>query len=206
MATPKSPFYVIQDFITPKLCEAIVDNLGFYSPDVDTDGTPIKMIRYSEESETILYDRLQQYIPKLMHHYESEYRGTEQIIFEYHAQGTKPTPLCENSSYVKKKWARTRDRDFTGVLFLSDYNDNPPFDNDYEVYGGKLEFPQHQFGFNPQRGTLIVYPSGPHFINASADIFAGDLYQARIHIASAMPYLYQPEDFPGDYTTWFSDL
>lgn len=203
MASPKSPFYIIENFLSPKMCEAIVDNLGFAVPDTNSDGDPIKMIRYREDAETVIFNRMQQFLPQLIEYYDFEYRGTEQIPFEFLAEGVEGIPHCENSTYLKKKWVRTKDRDFTGVLFLSDYSDTPDFDSDYEVYGGKLEFPQHGFGFNPQRGTMIVFPSGPHFINANADIIVGDLFQARVHIAAQMPYLYQPANFPGNYTNWF---
>jgi hypothetical protein len=205
MAVARSPFMVFEDFLSPKMCESIVDELGFYSPDTDPSGAPIKMYRFNQKAEDLIFERFQQIIPQIMDHYETKYRGTEQVIFEYFAEGTVSEPLCENSNYIKKKWVRTKDRDITAVLFLSDYNDDPPFDSDYEVYGGKLEFPQHQFGFNPQRGTLVVYPSGPHFINASAAIVSGDLHQARIHLAAAEPFLYNPQKFPGDYRSWFKN-
>ena len=203
MATPKSPFYVIENFLSPKVCEQLVDSLDLYTPDIDPEGNPIKMYRYKEDAEMTIFSRLQPIIPTLMTYYNAEYKGTETIQFEYFAAGIEPEPHCENSNYIRRKWTRTKDRDFTGVLFLYDYNDNPPFDTDYECYGGKLEFPQHGFGFNPQRGTLVVYPSGPHFINATAMITAGELIQARIHMATKLPYLYYPAEFPGDYTTWF---
>lgn len=206
MAVAKSPFLVIQDFLSPKLCEKIVDNLEFYSPDTNDEGKPIKMFKYHTASEEIVFNRLKPMIPDIMEYFQSEYRGTEQIMFEYLAESTVSEPLCENSNYIKKKWVRTKDRDFTGLLFLTNYNDDPDFDSDYEVYGGKLEFPQHGFGFNPSRGTMIIYPSGPHFINANAAVVAGDLHQSRVHIAASMPYLYDPEDFPGDMNSWFIDL
>jgi len=203
MATPKSPFYIVEDFLSPKVCETIADGLGFCTPDSNAEGDAIKMYRFNEVFERAVFERLQPIIPDIMEHFEAEYRGTEGVVFEYIAEGTKAEPVCENSTYIKKKWARTKDRDFTGVLFLSDYSDSPDFDPDYEVYGGKLEFPQHKFGFNPTRGVLVVFPSGPHFINANADVIAGDLIQAKLHIAASLPYLYQPANFPGDYTTWF---
>lgn len=206
MASPKSPFLVFQNFLSPKACEAIVDSLGFYSPDTDHEGNPIKMFRFHSESEELIFSQLKPLTETITRYFNVGYRGTEQIIFEYLAEGTVSEPICENSNYVKKKWVRTRDRDLTGVLFLCDYNDNPPFDSDYEVYGGKLEFPQHGFGFNPQRGTLVIYPSGPHFINANAAVLSGDLFQARIHIAASEPLLYDPRMFPGDYRTWFKGL
>lgn len=203
MATPKSPFYIVENFLTPLLCEKIVDDLDFYHPDTDPDGNPIKMYRYKESAETLIFDRLKPIVPKIFEYYQSDYKATETIQFEYFAAGVEPEPLCENSNYVRKKWMRTKDRDITGVLFLMDYNDNPPFDSDYECFGGKLEFPQHGFGFNPVRGTLVVYPSGPHFINANAMVQAGELIQARIHMAAKLPYLYDPSQFPGNYTNWF---
>lgn len=207
MATAKSPFLVMQDFISAKVCESIVDGLEYYSPDLDDQGNPMKMFRHNETGQDIVYERLQHQIDPIMEYYGTDgYKGTEQMIFEYFAEGTVTEPLCENSNYLRNKWVRTKDRDLTGVLFLSDFNENPPFDNEYEVYGGKLEFPQHGFGFNPQRGTAIIYPSGPHFINATAAITAGDLYQVRFHIATKLPYLYQPVEFPGDYRTWFAGL
>lgn len=202
----KSPFYIVQNFLSPKLCESIVDNLGYYDPDVDTEGTPIKMMRHHEESEDLVYNKFKQYIPLLEIHYGFENRGTEPITFEFLAQGVKPEPACDNSKWISKKWVKTKDKDFSVLLFLSDYQDDVPFDSEYEVYGGKLEFLQHKFGFSPERGTLIVYPSGPHFINAISDIYAGDLYLAKFSLAATTPFLYQPDRFPGNFSNWFNHL
>ena len=107
---------------------------------------------------------------------------------------------------AQDKWVRVKDRDITCVLFLSDYQSTPPIDEDYEVYGGKLEFPQHGFGFNAQRGTLIAFPSVPHFINGVASIMAGNLYLARFHIATDSPLLYDHTKFPGTYKDWLREF
>lgn len=206
MATPRSPFLVVQNFLSPKVCEAIVDDLGYYTPDTNSDGEPIKMVKHHEPSEDTIFERFQPLVPYIENYYEVSYKGTERMLFEFYAEGTVSAPLCENSSHVKKKWIRTKDRDITCVLFLSEYNGDPPFDSDYEVYGGKLEFPQHGFGFNPQRGTLIIYPSSPHFINANAEVVYGDLYQVRFHVATNLPFMYDPSKFPGNYQNWFKHL
>ena len=206
MAVAKSPFFVIQDFLSAKHCELIVDSLGFYSSDTNVDGDPIKMVRHEDDSEELIFNHLEPLIPNLEQYYGFDYQGTERMSFEFLGEGTVSEPLCENSNYVRKKWARTKNRDISGIIFLSDYQDKTPFDTDYEVYGGKLEFPQHGFGFNPIRGTMIIYPSGPHFINATANIIAGDLYQVRFHIAGSMPYLYNPKQFPGTYVNWFKGM
>jgi len=206
MAVAKSPFYVVQNFISPKQAEIIVDDLSYYEPDVDTEGNPILMKRHHEKSEEFIFDKFMTLIPTLEQYYGFKKRGTEHISFEYRAAGVTPEPVCDNSKWINKKWTRTKDRDFSAVLFLSDFQPNVPFDSDYEVFGGKLEFLQHKFGFNPERGTLVVYPSTPHFINAFAEILAGDLFIAKFHVATQMPFIYQPDQFPGNYLSWFSDI
>lgn len=203
MATPKSPFIVVENFLSPKVCEQIVDNLGFYTPDYTPEGDPLLMSRTDDRCEEIVYKQFTPLLTGIEKHYDYNHKGTERMQFEFRVDGVESDPHCENCKYINKKWTRVYNRDFTCVLFLSDYNDKPPFDSDFEVYGGKLEFPQHQFGFNPQRGTLIIFPSGPHFINANAEILAGELVQVRFHLAGKLPYLYQPENFPGDYRNWF---
>lgn len=207
MSKTKSPFFIKQEFLSPLLCEEIVDYLDFYYPDFDPDGIPIKTMKGHEKCEEIVFHRFQPLIPKIEKWYNVEYRGTEPMMFEWFSQACEgEKPHCENSNYINKKWVKVRDRDLTCVVFLSDYQEKTPFDSDFEVRGGKLEFIQHQFGFNPQRGTLIVFPSGPHFINNTALIEAGDLYQIRFHVATTKPYKHNPVLFPGDYTNWFLDI
>lgn len=206
MSNNKSPFLIIQDFTSPLLCERIVDTVDFYSPEIDRNGKPTKSMRRNEEVESMLFNRFQTIIPQIEQHYNVRYRGTEPIYVEWFPEESEGSFVCESSSFLRKKWVKTKDRDFTAMLFLTDYQDTVPFDNDFEVYGGKLEFPQWGFGFNPQRGTLIVYPSGPHFINITTNILVGDLLQTRIHIATETPFLFDIKDFPGDYKNWFKDI
>lgn len=203
MAQPKSPFLVYNEFLSPKICDSIIDSMECTIPDLDVNHKPVKMIKYSESGELIVFDRLKQIIPEIEEYYGFKYKGTERMLFEWLSADTKSDPICENASYIQKKWVRSRDRDITGIIFLSNYSESVPFDDDFEVYGGKLEFPQHNFGFNPIRGTLVLYPSGPHFINLSTVIHAGDLYQIRFHIAGNLPYLYNPQKFPGTFKDWF---
>lgn len=202
----KSPFYVVEEFISPLLCEELLDICNFTVPDTDKDQHEIKTVKTSDRAESIVYERLLALLPELQAHYKLIYKGTERVQFEWIPQGCKGEFICENSTFLRGKWLRNKQRDLTAVLFLSDYQERTPFEDDFEVYGGKLEFVQHKFGFNPQRGTLIVFPSDPHFINISSEVLAGDLFQARIQIAAQTPYLYQPQMFPGNYTSWFAPL
>lgn len=203
--SPKSPFFVMQEFASPLLCEEILDIVDFTVPNTDKNGFEVKTIKTSERAEQLLYERVLSLMPTIQSYYDLKHKGTEQMEFEWYPEGSKGEFTCENSKYLRGKWLRTQARDLTAIVFLSDYQDQLPFEDDYEVYGGKLEFVQWNFGFNPMRGTLVVFPSDPHFINITTPILAGDLFQVRFHIAATLPYLFDPTKFPGDYTTWFSN-
>lgn len=204
--TYKSPFVVVQDFVSPLMCEEIIDLCDYNVPDTDKEGKYVKTVKTCEPAEGIIYERVQALVPMLQEHYGFEYKGTERMHFEWFPEGSQGQFQSENSEYLRGKWLRTHNRDFTCVLFLTDYQEKVPFEQDYEAYGGKLEFPQHQFGFQPERGTLVVFPSDPHFINITSNLIIGDLYQVRIQIGAKAPYIYNPQNFPGNYTVWFKPL
>lgn len=199
----KSPFLVIEEFVSPLLCETIVDNCDFFVPDTDKDGHNVYSTKTNEQSENIIYERIRSIIPIIQDHYNLTYKGTEIIQFEWFPVESKKGPKSENSEYLRNGWVRVKSFDLSAILFLSDYQSQPPFDSDFEVYGGKLEFAQHGFGFTPTRGTLIIFPSGPNFINNTAEILYGNLFQARFHIAAQSTWKYEPSNFSGNYTTWF---
>ena len=194
----KSPFYIVENFISPLMCEELIDLCDFNIPNKDTANNYIKTSKTCEQAELIIYDRLVPLLPKLQAHYNLVYRGTERVQFEFIPEGADSKHQCENAEFVRSKWLRTKSRDLSAILFMSDYQEQVPFEEDYEVLGGKLEFAQHKFGFNPARGTLVVFPSDPHFINNTTPVLVGDLYQARIQIAATVPYIYQPALFPGN--------
>ena len=203
-----SPFFIIQDFISPMMTEDMIDTLNFNSPDTNLEGKPTLSVRFNENLDDVIFEKLQKIIPEVESHYGIEYAGTEPpMSYEYYAQDYNTTDLhAENSVHLKGKWLRTKNRDITGIIFLSDYNEKPPFSSEFEVYGGKLEFPQHTFSFNPERGTMVLFPSDPHFINNISPVTVGDCYMVRFHLVSKTPYLYDHTKFEGDYKTWFLDI
>lgn len=205
MSATKSPFYVVKEFVSPLMCEDLVDMCNFTVPDMDKDDKEIKTVRTNEGAESVIYERMLQLMPTLQTYYGFDYKGTETVSFEWFPPGSQNEFQCENSSFLRGKWLRTKQRDFTGILFLTDYQEKTPFEAAFEAYGGKLEFVQHKFSFQPQRGTLVIFPSDPHFINITSVVHAGDVFQARLQIAAKSPYLYQPDQFPGNYTSWFKE-
>lgn len=202
----KSPFQIFPEFVSPLMCEEIVDALDFGTPDTDNKGGNVSSSKFNEDYEMVLFEEFVKIKPQIEQHYSIAHKATCETRFDWYPEGSTGKLVCESAEYLRKKWVRVRDRDLSCLVFLSDWNDTPNFDDDYEVYGGKIEFPQHGFGFNAQRGTMIVYPSGPHFINTVTQVQAGNLHIAKFHIKSAVPYLYNPADFPGDYRSWFVDV
>ena len=202
-----SPFYIVQDFLSPIMAEDIIDSLNFKTKDQDKNGKMLKSLYFSELTDEVIFERLKPLTPLLEKHYDFKYVGTEPMAYEYYANGYDNDELhAENSVHLKGKWLRTKSRDLTGIIFLSDYNETPPFSEDFEVYGGKVQFPQHNFSFNPERGTLLLFPSDPHFINGVSHIHMGNSVMVRFHIAASKPYLYDHTKFPGDYTEWFKEF
>lgn len=205
--TARSPFYVVENFFSPLRCEDLLVDVDFNVPDTDKDGRYILTTKTSEKAESMVFSRLHandKVLQAACDLHGIKYKGTTRMTFEWYPEGTAGKIRTENSDFVSGKWLRTRARDLTGVLFLSDYQEKTPFDHEYEVYGGKLEFPAHKFGFNPQRGTLVLFPSDPRFMNIVSPIYAGDLYQVRFHVTAVTPYIYNPTAFPGTYLDWFS--
>lgn len=188
------------------MCEEIVDQLDFIVPDVSPSGALLPSVKTEADYEAYLFGQFLKYKDSIAAYFDSDHRATSEFTFTWYPTGAHEPMHAENSIYQNGKWFRVKDRDLTCVLFLSDYQDKPPFDDEYEVYGGKLEFPQHGFGFNPQRGTLVVFPSVPQFVNGIAPILAGSLYLAKFHFATKTPLMYDPRKFPGNYTTWLREF
>jgi hypothetical protein len=210
MSQIKSPFIIVQNFLSPLQCEMFCDSVDTTLPDVDADNNPVMTKKTNPDVDKLIVDKLiddEAAHDALMSHYDILYEGTERPTIEWFPQDCIGNKLhSENAHFTRGKWLRVHQRDLTGVIFLSDYNDKIPFDGEFEVYGGKLEFPQHDFSLNPQRGTLVIYPSGPHFINHTSKILAGEAFQIRFHIRAEPQFIYDSKNFPGDYRSWFEHV
>lgn len=201
----KTPFLVVEEFISPLMCEDIIDRLNNIIPDADQNNKPLITMRANRLSEIRILPLIKELIPQLEAHYGFEYLGTSPFDFEWYPTNFKKIPAhCENSNLVQGKWYRTNEKDFVGVIFLNDYRDRPPFDGEFEVVGGKLSFPTHNFSFVPKRGQLVIFPGSPHFINATEAIVHGELNQIRFSISAQEEYDYDPSKFPGSYKQWFA--
>lgn len=204
----KSPFFVIQEFISPLFCEEIVNDLCLKSPKTTHDGTLVASHHNSSYGDKIITEKIRPIISDIELHYNTKIKSMTKPAFEWYPTNCKQgEPISENSKRIgTNNWMRIAERDLSCILFLSDYNEKPGFEEHFECYGGKLNFPSWRFGFNPQRGTLIIYPSVPQFINVTSTVFAGNLIQSRFHFLSQMPLIFNHADFPGDFRTWFETI
>lgn len=200
----KSPFYLVNNFLSPKLCEQLLNYIDCSFPDTNRDGKPIKTIRNHKKSEDIILDRFEIIQQQVGDYYQVDCESVSEVNFEIYAPGCQEIrTVCDNSSFVNGKWQRIVDFDLTCVVFLSEYNETPHFDDDFEVYGGKYEFPTHNFGFNSSRGMLLVYPSGPAFINTISPVYLGNNIIAKFFVKTECIFKYDSKLFPGDYKKWF---
>lgn len=204
MTQSKSPFFLIEEFLSPLACEDIIDRLDHQFPNYDERGRGVKTIKFNRLSELRILPALEVFLPEFEEYYGYEHKGVTPFTFEWHPEkGVSEPPRCENSEYINKRWTRVNNHDFTGIIFLNSHQATVPFDRDYEVRGGTLQFPNHGFSIKPARGTLVIFPGDQHFINYTSPVEVGNLNQIRFHIASKKPYVYNRAAFPGDYTTWF---
>ena len=149
------------------------------------------------------------YASEIENYYGFETRTLTPFNFEWYPTGYLGGPAkSEAYQMISKRgqqlmWNKVKDYDFTVIIFLNDYNEETNFDENFEVRGGKLEFPTHDFGFNPERGTMVIFPTRPQFVNAVSPIEAGELNVIRFHIIAKEEYVYDKENFPGGYAEWF---
>lgn len=205
----KSPFKIYKDFLSKTDIDDVLNCIRIDTKK-DENNLPTSHEYNNNDGQEIIFDKLKYVLGDIEDYYNLSYKGTHRIQFQHFPENMKAEvaerPKCQNSHYSRKKWVKVKDIDLTAVLWLTTYEDNPPFDKRYDVYGGKLEFPQYNFSFTPKAGTLVVYPAYPHFITAISKVLIGDLYQARINIAGNK-WLYDPKDFPfeKDFFDWFKN-
>lgn len=208
-----SPFHVVEDFISPANCERIIAEFGISEPSIDEDGHPIKNERLIKDPalSRLIQDAVLEHGQDIQDRYTGIIKGMEVPRFiQYFENPKKPCEPhgCENAKHSRKKWVKTKDVDLVGYVWLKDYGSGVPLDPRFEVYGGKLEYPSYNFSLVPQRGTLALFPAGPHFITAISPVLVGSLEIIKFGIKLTADedggiWLYQPENFPGTYQEWF---
>lgn len=208
-----SPFIVAEDFLSPAQCETILSAYSLSTPSVDTEGNPLRYDRLikGDDTASMLQSKVQHLVADIEERYFARVVGMENMVLnQYFEDPTRAAEGhgCASSKYVRKKWVKVKDIDLVGFVWLKDFNAGAPLDPRIEVYGGKLEFGAFNFSLVPQRGTLVLFPAGPHFITAISPILLGSLEQLRFGIkllsSESGPWLYEPKNYPGSFTDWLA--
>lgn len=200
---PKSPILIIEDFLSPLECEDIIsraltrvklDNSDFEKQKI-TLHDPITQNRLAERIESLSY-HMEEY-------FGYEHREVYNIEINILPEGHKKMqPVCENSVNLNG-WTRGNNKDFVCMVFLVDKHEDGMIDLDFEVSGGLLQMIKHNFSISPKRGTLVVFPGDSNFLYNFSDIEIGDLIFLKFWVSATVPYVYNRENFPGNYTNWF---
>lgn len=200
----RPPFLILKEFLSPLECENVLSSIRLDFPNVDVNDNPIKTIIKAPVIQNRVWQRMELYFEIIEKYYQVEIDSIGEVDIEwYPEESIKEQTRCENSIYINSKWQIVNDNDFCMVVFLKDYNDSKNFDIDFECYGGKLNMVNHGFGFNPERGTAIIFPGNQNFINLTDPPKYGDALQIRTHITTVERYKYSPSLFPGNFKTWF---
>lgn len=202
----KAPFVVIDEFISPLLCERILYDLRIDRalPMKGQDGKPKPTILASRLNSDRIIQNFDRVVSRLEENFNTEYLGTHNLMFEWYPENYQPTQI-KTDGYMQTReqgWVKYNLIDFTGILWLNDYNDKPNFDPNFEVNGGTLEFPTFDIKFKPSRGTLVLFPTAPNFANTVAAVNIGTLTQVRLQIRSTEPYKFNIDNFETDPANW----
>lgn len=202
----KIPFLIVENFISPLMCEQIISDLRIDSafPTIGQDGTPKSTIFSSRLNSNRLMNLFEPVVEGIEKRYDVDYMATHNLMFEWYPTNYRPTKV-KTDGYMQSRdegWVRYNLVDFTGLLWLNDYNDATNFDPMFEVNGGNLDFPMFNINFQPRRGTLIVFPTAPNFAHSVAPINVGSLTQVRLQIRTETPYKFPKEDFEMNPDNW----
>src|SRR6476646_7252950 len=110
----QSPFLIQQDFLSPMICERILEEIEITQPDTDANGDAIKTERNCLALEQDIIERFRDIIPEIEDRYQAVYRRLERPIFQYYPENAKAPaepPGCESAKYVRKKWVKVKDVD-----------------------------------------------------------------------------------------------
>lgn len=201
--THVSPFMVTEQLMSPLTCEEIIDTFHPEVPMTHDDGSVSSTTISNASLNELVVPYVKALMPLLDEKYGVDIKAIHSISLDWIPQGAVKEPVCESSEFISGNWVKHQLIDFTSIIFLTSFNDNPPFDDEFECNGGCLEFINHKFNVKPSRGDCITYPSDPRFANANSKVLNGDCFQLRVNYAATTPYVYNPKEFPGNYLTWF---
>ena len=202
----KSPFLIIENFYSPLECENIVSLVDTSTPNMEN-RKKVKSVYTHGLTTSRVWNRFSEYITDIEDYFNIEIDSASAVDVEiYPANSILEDFHCDNSIYKDGKWKLFNKKDFTCILFLKDHSTDEQFDPLFECYGGQLEIKNHQFSFNPQRGSMVIFPSNQYFIYRTLAPKFGDFLQAKFFITCPERFVYDKNQYAGNYKVWFDSL
>ena len=81
--TTKSPFFVVEEFVSPLQCEDIVERLNNILPQRDVKNKVLCTQKINKLTEMRIMPSLQELMPSLEKHFEFDYLGTTSFKFNW---------------------------------------------------------------------------------------------------------------------------
>jgi len=172
-------FLMVQNFLTPQICDAIVaeceNQLGERHTVAGGDDMSPQRSE-TRSSEFIDVRSLSADINGIVkhvfenvvgHHFKVGIDWFElPEILRYRDGGEyKPHADADNWDPVKREWTRVLDRDYSILLYLN------------EGYaGGEIDFPNFGLKLQPRKGLLLAFPSDARYVHAARPVTAGVRY------------------------------
>ena len=188
----QSPFFVVEEFISPLQCDRI---LAACKTDKLSESTT-QILDLGKHR--ILVNSLTDYTDEISQRYASQVNEDfRAVIIQCPELPNKPAipPTIEAWEISRRKWVKTKNYDLVGFIPLKSYSDDVPIDINFEVYGGKIEMLNYNFSIMPTRGSMIIMPATPNFKYAFSPVDFGTLEFIKIHIRLADGWQYNPAMF-----------
>lgn len=204
----RGPISRIDNFISPLFCEDIIDRSNNNIFNVDKDNNPIKTNLFNELTEI----RYRPYLDDLIENFIDNYYHTEisyisKTVLEWFPKNYKNREYTvDGYNFLNQKWVNISDTDFISICFLNDYNNQPRFDDTYEVYGGEISFNNFNLTIRPTRGTLFIFPAHPAFAYKINNVEIGNLFIIKNTLTSTPKYSYNSSSFSGSPEKWVKQL
>jgi hypothetical protein len=199
----KSPFIIVENAISKKACDEIITSLQHSEPNYMHDKVALT-IKFNKLEELRLQSLLDDLLDYAEPYYGFETQKVAPFIFEWYPQGYESKYISSDSNtFFDGKWIKSRQVDFTILLFLSTESHDSISDRDMQHVGGGLQFPTHAFTLHPKAGDLLMFPSNKNFLNTVSSIKLGNMNLIRILVTAKEDYNYEKEKFPGTYKDWF---
>lgn len=200
----KSPFILLENAIDPKACDDIITSLNHSIPNYMNDKVAMTL-KFNKLEELRLQPLIDDLLDYAEPYYEFETQSLSTFLFEWYPEGYQAKPMSSDSyTYFNGKWIKSREIDFTILIFLSSTVTKTINDPNTEHVGGGLQFPTHGFTLHPKSGDLLMFPSDNHFLNMIDGVSLGNMNLIRILVTAKQDYKYDKRKFPGTYKTWFS--